>query len=156
MLQLAPTFSDPTYPLYLYSKSIVNEKPKLPFSLSPLHSIPVFLSPTVLVSVYKSILALLRSTAKSWENLHLSPFWHWPLLKNWHNTVFGSTPNGTFWVCTGLKSSASSSFFFCSAAFFWAMASFLASASFCYGVGEGIWDNFQVSGRDSWSLPTNY
>mmetsp|Transcript_36324 Transcript_36324/g.50455 ORF Transcript_36324/g.50455 Transcript_36324/m.50455 type:complete len:207 (+) Transcript_36324:509-1129(+) len=40
----------------------------------------------------RSILAALRSTARSWEYLHLKPFWHLPCLKNSHSTDFGSTP----------------------------------------------------------------
>jgi len=52
-------------------------------------SIPCFSS---LASSYKLRFSDFLSTLRSWENLHLLPFPHWPCLKNEHNTDFGSTP----------------------------------------------------------------
>src|SRR6202044_1524111 len=46
------------------------------------------------VSWYKSRFCPFRPTSRSWLNLHFLPFSHFPALKNWQSTVFGSTPNG--------------------------------------------------------------
>lgn len=50
----------------------------------------------------------LRSTLRSWLNLHFLPFSQLPCLKKMQTTVLGSTPKGTFCVWTGLNSSAAS------------------------------------------------
>lgn len=47
-------------------------------------------------------------TSGSWLNLHLLPLSQLPALKNAQRTVLGSTPKGTFCVCTGLNKAASS------------------------------------------------
>ena len=82
------------------------------------------------VSVYKFLFSVLRSTARSCENLHFLPFSHAPFLKNWHTTVLGSTPNGTFWFCTGLNSSAASLRASSAAFFSFSRCSFSASLRF--------------------------
>ena len=45
-----------------------------------------------LISSYTLLFSDFLSTARSWENLHLSPLVHWPCLKNAHSTDFGSVP----------------------------------------------------------------
>ena len=93
-----------------------------------------FASSSSRVSWYKSLFAPFLSTFRSCENLHFLPFSHWPFLKNWHSTVLGSTPNGTFCTCTGLNSSAASARAASDAAFSLALASFSASLRFSSGV----------------------
>lgn len=87
-----------------------------------------------LVSVYSDLFSPFRSTAKSCENLHFLPLSQVPFLKNWHNTVLGSTPKGTFWTCTGLKSSAASRRASSAAFFSFSLCNFSASFFFWSGV----------------------
>lgn len=53
-------------------------------------------SPSVRWSVKRSILALFRSTLRSWLYLHLKPLVHWPARKYSQTMDLGSTPGGTF------------------------------------------------------------
>jgi len=46
--------------------------------------------------------SLLSALCPIIAELHLLPFSQWPALKNSHNTIFESTPKGTFCVCTVL------------------------------------------------------
>lgn len=64
-----------------------------------------------------------------------------PLLKYTQRTLFGSTPNGIFCVCTGLNNAATSALA-ASAAFFSASRlAFSASFRFCSGVCDDFaWD----------------
>lgn len=79
------------------------------FSSSQLSIKSCFLSSSAsLVSEYRSFFCAFRSTVGSWLNLHRLPFSQPPFLKKTQSTVLGSTPNGTFWTWTGLKSSAAS------------------------------------------------
>ena len=94
-----------------------------------------------LVSLYKSRFSPFLSTARSWLNLHFRPFSQLPCLKKMHSTVLGSTPNGTFCTCTGLKSSAASRLACSEAAFSLSRCAFSASLRFCSGVlASAAWD----------------
>jgi hypothetical protein len=86
------------------------------------------------LSVYKLLFSVLRSTLGSCENLHFLPFSQLPFLKNWQRMVFGSTPNGTFWIWTGLKRSATSLAACAAAAFSFSFCSFSACFFFSSGV----------------------
>lgn len=48
------------------------------------------------LSVNRSALCVLRSTDRSWLNLHLKPLVHWPWRKYSHTMDLGSTPGGEF------------------------------------------------------------
>ena len=84
--------------------------------------------------MYRLLFSVFRSTAGSWENLHLRPLSQWPFLKNWQSTVLGSTPKGTFCTWTGLKSSAAS--FLASSEAFFSFSRCNFSASFFFSAGD--------------------